>query len=77
MAKVDELKAELVAANEATNEIASDLSDLMSRLDGGLSAPEAEEVKAQIVELTNKLKLVASAHTPASAGDGTTLGNLS
>jgi len=67
MAKVDELKAELVAANEVTNEIAADVTDLLSKLAaGGLSPAEADEVKAQIVALNEKLKSVASQHTPGS-----------
>ena len=67
MAKVDELKAELVAANETTNEIAADVTDLLNRLAaGGLTVAEADEVKAQIVALNEKLKGVASQHTPDS-----------
>lgn len=66
MAKVDELKAELVAANEATNELASDMDDLLSRLEGGLSAEEATAVQAQITELKTKLQAVAAKHTPGS-----------
>jgi len=68
MAKVDELKAELVAANETTNEIANDVADLLTKLvEGGLSAAEADEVKAQIVALNERLKGVAAQHTPGSA----------
>jgi hypothetical protein len=62
--KVDELLAELQAANETTNEIAADLDDLLARLTGGLSPAEADEVKAKIVELQGKLKDVAAKHTP-------------
>lgn len=64
LAKVDELLAELQAANETTNEIAADLDDLLARLTGGLSPAEAETVKAKIVELQGKLKDVAAKHTP-------------
>ncbi len=60
----NELKAELVEANETTNEIAADLDDLLKRLEGGLSAVEAADVKTQIVALKEKLKGVASLHTP-------------
>jgi uncharacterized coiled-coil DUF342 family protein len=67
LAKVDELKAELVAANETTNEIADDVTDLLNKLAaGGLSPAEADEVKAQIVALNEKLKGVAAQHTPGS-----------
>lgn len=64
VAKVDELLTELSEANATTNEIADDLADLLSKLDGGLSAPEAEVVKAEIVVLKDKLKAVAATHTP-------------
>lgn len=65
MAKVDELKAELVAANEVTNEIASDLNDLISRVgEGSLSPAEAEEIKTQLSSLRERLTGVASQHTP-------------
>lgn len=67
MAKVDELKAELVAANETTNEIAADVADLLTKLaTGGLTAAEADEVKAQITALNEKLKGVASQWTPST-----------
>lgn len=66
MAKVDDLKAELVAANEATNEIASDLDALIARLAGGLSDAEATEVQGQITALKEKLQSVAAKHTPDS-----------
>ena len=67
MAKVDDLKAELVEANKTTNEIADDVTDLLSKLAaGGLSPAEADEVKAQIVALNEKLKSVAAQHTPGS-----------
>jgi len=62
--KVDELKAELTAANEVTNEIAVDVQDLLNKLVvGGLTAAEADEVKAQIVTLTARLRAVASQHS--------------
>jgi len=67
MAKADELKAELVAANEATNEIASDLDDLVKRVgDGSLSPAEAEEVKTQMTALKSRLQSVAAVHTPGT-----------
>ena len=63
MAKVDELEAELVEANKTTNEIADDVADLLNRLaSGGLTAEEADRVKAQIVALNDRLKGVASQH---------------
>lgn len=66
MAKVDDLKAELVAINETTNEIASDIDDLMKRVSGGLSAAEADEVNAELVALRDRLTGVAALHTPGS-----------
>ena len=67
LAKVDELKAELVAANEVTNEIADDVKDLLEKLAaGGLTVEEADAVKAEIVALTERLRGVASQHTPSS-----------
>ena len=65
MSKVEELEAELIAVNEVTNEIAVDVSDLLAKLAaGGLSAEEADAVKAQIVALKEKLQGVAAQHTP-------------
>lgn len=67
MAKVDDLKAELVAANEATNEIAADIDDLVKRLAaGGLSPEETADVQAQLSALKVKLQGVAAVHTPGS-----------
>lgn len=66
MAKVDDLKAELVAINSTTDEIAADIADLVSRIAGGLSAAEAEEVNAQLIALKERLTGVAATHTPAS-----------
>lgn len=66
MAKVDELKAELVAANETTNEIAADIADLVARTKGGLSEAEATEVATQLTALKEKLQGVAAVHTPGS-----------
>lgn len=66
MAKVDDLKAELVAANEVTNEIAADIADLVERTKGGLSPAEADEVGAQLTALKEKLAGVAAVHTPGS-----------
>lgn len=65
MGKADDMKAELVAANEATNEIAGDLQDLISRVgDGSLSPTEADEIKKELEALRAKLTGVASQHTP-------------
>ena len=67
MASAAELKAELVAANEATNEIAVDLQDLVSKVGPGtLSATEAQEVQDSLVALKTKLQGVAAVHTPGS-----------
>jgi cell division protein FtsB len=64
LAKVDELKAELVEANATTNEIATDVDDLVARLSGGLSEAEADDVKAELVALKGRLQAVAAVHTP-------------
>lgn len=67
VAKVDELKAELEAANVTTNEIAADVTDLLNRLvEGGLTPAEAEEVKQQIMALNARLQGVAAQHTPTT-----------
>lgn len=66
MAKVDDLKAELVAANEVTNEIAADIADLVERTKGGLSEAEANEVATQLTALKDRLAGVAAVHTPGS-----------
>ena len=68
MSKADELKAELVEANEVTNELAADVDDLLKRMaEGGLSPTETEEVKAQLAALKEKLKGVAALHTPVAS----------
>ena len=65
MALVDDLRAELVSINETTNEIAADVADLVARLgSGGLSVAEAEEIKASLVALKERLQGVAATHTP-------------
>jgi len=61
-----ELKAELVVANEATNEIAADIDDLVARTKGGLSEAEATEVGSQLTALKTRLQGVAAVHTPES-----------
>jgi hypothetical protein len=67
MAKVDDLKAELVAANQATDDIAVELDDLVKKLAaGGLTADETAEVTAQATALKAKLQGIASTHTPGS-----------
>lgn len=66
MAKVDDLNAELIAANEATNEIAADVDALVARLAGGLTEVEATDVQAKLSALTVRLKAVAAVHTPGS-----------
>ena len=63
MAKVDELKAELVDINTSTNEIAADIDNLLGRLTGGLSDAEANEVKDQLTALKTQLQGIAAKHT--------------
>ncbi len=65
MSKVEELEAELITANQVTNEIAADVADLLNRLAaGGLTVAEADSIKAKIQELNARLMGVASQHTP-------------
>lgn len=64
MANIDDLKTELAAANETTNEIAADLTELVTKLSTGLSEAETQEVKTEITALTARLRGVASQYTP-------------
>jgi len=79
MSKLDELNEELVQANEQSNQIATalgevgaDVDDLIAKLaSGGLTAAEADVVKAQIVALKATLaeqaaaaQAIAARHTP-------------
>lgn len=64
VAKVDELLAELGQVNATTNEIASDIDELLAQLAGGLTAAEAETVKAELVALKERLVAVAAKHPP-------------
>jgi chaperonin cofactor prefoldin len=68
MTSAAELKQELVEANAATNELASDVDDLMAKVgEGSLSPAEADEVKTQLTALKESLKAVAAKHTPGTA----------
>jgi hypothetical protein len=70
MAKVDELLQELVEANTVTNEIARDLDALIARLNTpGLSEAEADEVKAKITALKDRLTGVAAKYTSETTVD--------
>lgn len=65
MAKVEELEAELVKANETTNEIAKDVEDLLAKLAaGGLTAVETAATLASLKSLNARLTGVAASHTP-------------
>lgn len=71
MATAAQMKADLVTANEATNEIESDLKDLVAKLagqgpTGPLTEAESEDVLAQIDTLRDKLRSVAAVYTPAT-----------
>lgn len=64
MASLAELETELVAANEATNEIAADLQDLINKLAaGGMTPAEEQSVLEQLAALRTKLQGVAATHT--------------
>ena len=80
MAKIDEMKAELVEINTSTSamatamtEIESDVDDLVSRATGGVSAAEADafvadlkSLKADLVAKETALKATASKWTPST-----------
>ena len=66
MALVDELKAELVKANDATNNIAADIVRLNERLAAGtLTEAEATEIRNELSALAVRLEGVAAV-TPES-----------
>lgn len=62
MAAVDDMRAELGAINEATNEIASDVEALINRVpeSGGLSAADAQAIRGEMAAVKDKLKGVAA-----------------
>jgi 5'-deoxynucleotidase YfbR-like HD superfamily hydrolase len=65
MSKLDELEAELIIANTTTTEIAADIDDLLAKLaTPGLTAAEADKVKADIQGLAAQLRTVADKHNP-------------
>lgn len=65
MADVKTMRKDLEDANVVTNEIASDIQDLMDRLTTpGLSQAETEEIAGKLASLKDRLTGVASAYTP-------------
>lgn len=65
MSKLEELESELQAANEATNEIASDIDDILAKLANpqGLSEAEADSLRAQLAAHKETLQGIAAKHT--------------
>ena len=61
MADVNSMRKELVEANEATNELAADVQELIGKIKvGAMSEEEAAEIQAGLSDLKNKLQGVAS-----------------
>lgn len=62
MAAFDDIKKELGAINETTNEIASDLDELIATIGqpGGLTEAQAQEVVADLQGISTTLKGVAA-----------------
>lgn len=58
--KLDAIKAELSAINDATNNIAADLDRLAGQISGGLSAEEADSVVADLKATSEQLKAIAA-----------------
>lgn len=75
MSKLDEMNDELVQINQQTNdmattsaEISSDMDDLIAKLAaGGLTAEEADAVKAKLAELKGTLGTLQSGLTDIAA----------
>lgn len=67
MTVAQDLKQELVEINATTNEIATDIDDLVAKVGvGGLSPAEADELKTQLGQLKQRLTGIAAVHTPES-----------
>lgn len=65
MATLEEFEAELTQINVHTNEIASDMQDLIDRLAaGGLTEQEEADVLAQLSAHKTALEGIASQHSP-------------
>lgn len=69
MGKVDDLRTELAAANEVTNEIASDVEELVRKAaEGQVTEADVQAARA----LGDRLRAVAAAYTadaPTGGGD--------
>lgn len=61
-----EMKQELVEINATTNEIGSDIDDLVTRVQPGLSETDAQEIQTELQSLKARLTGIAAVHTPAS-----------
>lgn len=69
MGALDDLKQELVEINEATNELATDVDDLISKMGtGAISEEEAQDLRSSLIAVKDKLKGTAAKHTPESGG---------
>ena len=67
MAAIDDLRAELVEINGTTNELATDVDDLLLLVgDGSLTPTQVQEVKDTLAALKTSLQAVAAKHTPAT-----------
>lgn len=70
MAAIDILRTELQEVNATTNELATDVDDLIGKVgEGSLSAAEATEVTTKLQEIKAALQNVASKHTPGAVVD--------
>jgi hypothetical protein len=70
MATFDELKTELVSLNATTTELASDIDDLIAKVEGNtnkvLTVAEANEILDGLRATSQGLKAVAARWTPDS-----------
>lgn len=65
MDKLNQILADLVAANETTNELAADVDALIDKLNAlGTEDPRIAEIAAQAAALQTKLRGVADKYTP-------------
>lgn len=65
MGQIDDMRATLGTINQTTNEIASDVADLVTRIGtGGISEAEATEINSALTEIAGRLRGVADAYTP-------------
>ena len=58
--KLDAINEQLSSINESTNNIAADLDRLAERINGGLTADEADSVVSQLKATSDQLKAIAA-----------------